>query len=110
MAATAITLNQLSSVSPSVASQSSFAPTACDATNGNTVPNDGTVRLIFTATATDTVNVNFPGRANVDPVPIVSGHVTIVGPFEEDEFGPNLVFKAGLVTTLVVAVSIPPLA
>ena len=110
MATTNVPVNQLASVSPDVPSQDSWTPVAADATNGNSIANDGNTHLFFTATATDTVTVSFPGVAHTQTVAVTSGHLGHVGPFSQDEYGTTLSFKAGLVTTLVTPVSIPPFA
>lgn len=110
MAATNVPVNQLSSVSPSVPSVDNFTPVACDATNGNSIVNDGETHLFFTATATDSVVVSFPGVSHTQTIAITSGHLGHAGPFETDEYGTTLAFKAGVVTTLVTPVSLPPFA
>ena len=110
MAATNVTVNQLSTESPDVPSDDSWTPVACDATNGNSVANDGNTHLFFTATAADSVVISFPGVSHTQTVAIASGHLGHAGPFSQDEYGTTLNFKAGLVTTLVTPVSMPPFA
>lgn len=110
MAATNVPVNQLYSESPAVMSIDSWTPVAADATNGNSIVNDGETHLFFTATAADTVTVSFPGVAHTQTVAVASGHLGHAGPFEVDEYGPTVQFKAGLVTTLVTPLSLPPFA
>ncbi|HEY2101474.1 MAG TPA: hypothetical protein VGH72_33760 [Pseudonocardia sp.] len=110
MAATNVPVQQLNSESPSVMSIDSWTPVACDATNGNSITNDGETHLFFTATAADTVTVSFPGVSHTQTVAVASGHLGHAGPFEVDEYGPTVVFKAGAATTLVTPLALPPFA
>jgi hypothetical protein len=77
------------------------AGTAVDAANGNTTPNNGELELYVTATAADaTFTVQRPeGPDEVFNIATV-GHLYVLGPFETDEFGPDLVWT-GLATTTV---------
>jgi hypothetical protein len=86
---------------PGVAAQVHLAAaTAVDATNGNTTPNNGLLYLYVSATAADAtftvVRPELPDQAYSIPV----GGLDILGPFEVDEFGPDLVWH-GLATTSV---------
>jgi hypothetical protein len=83
-----------------------------DATNGNTTPNDGRVRLIVqnTGTATDTIAVtrtetvdgaSLPARS----ITVAAGKTVLVGPFDPTVFSSALQYKAGATTTNFLPVS-----
>lgn len=79
------------------------AGTAADATNGNSTPNNGATILVCLGTAADTVVVTRPeeGSSNAASQAIVANHLSFMGPFETDIYGPTLNYKAGATTTKV---------
>ncbi|MDF2968948.1 MAG: hypothetical protein K0Q93_2726 [Nocardioidaceae bacterium] len=60
MPATAVTVNNLDHKTAAVKG----TPVACDAVNGNSATNGGTLRLEFTSTAGGTVTFNFPNSVD----------------------------------------------
>ncbi|WP_027947205.1 hypothetical protein [Amycolatopsis taiwanensis] len=109
MAATAIT--------PATISRSGTAYqtlAACDATNGNTVPNSGQVflELSNTDTASHTVTVAIPGVVDgvASPGKVISLSASahgLYGPFPLAIYGPNLAFTADSNLVKVAAYQLP---
>lgn len=85
--------------------------TAADATNGNSTPNNGKVRLLLQNTAASSETVTVTRSELVDgaalptrSVVIAANKTVLVGPFQTDVYGSSLQYKAGLATTKVIPV------
>lgn len=79
--------------------------TAIDATNGNSTPNNGAVRLLVTSAAADTVIIVRPEEPD-DSRAFLANKKRLIGPFEPDLYGDPLVWH-GAATTTVVAIQFP---
>lgn len=80
--------------------------TVADATNGNTTPNNGRMRLLIqnTGASPDTVNVTRTETVDGATVPVraitvAAGKDVLTAPFPVLVFGSTLQYKAGAATT-----------
>lgn len=104
MVATLITPKNLDHKTVSVKS----APVACDAVNGNRIPNGGHLQLEFTSAAGGTVTVSFPKKVDGQAVtPIVytftGAQTQQAGGWPVNIYGPEVLFTASVNTITVVA-------
>jgi len=83
-------------------------PVACDAVNGNRVPNGGTLMIEFTPAAGGTVTVTFPNKVDGQTVSPLTYTLTgttprLVGGWPVSIYGAELTFTASVNTITYIA-------
>lgn len=106
MPATAVTVNSLDHKTAAVKG----TPVACDAVNGNSAINGGTLRLEFTSSAGGTVTVSFPASSYVDGQAPASITYTFTGAQTRVAAGFPVAYYGSVVTFLASVNTITVLA
>ncbi len=92
-----------------VASNDYGTGSAADATNGNSTANNGSLCLFVLGTAADSIVVTRP-EGGTETLTVAANHLHNFGPFEVDEYGPTLNYKAAAATTKIWPVQVEMLS
>lgn len=83
-------------------------PTACDAVNGNRIPNSGTLSLEMTSSAGGTVTVAFPNKVDGQTVPpltytLTGAQTKMAGGWPVNLYGSEVLVTGSVNTITLVA-------